>query len=112
MTRKLYWLAFKVGDEYKLSSYRCDTREQAIHHGLKHVLDRELVAAPEEMTSQGWVPCLDLNQPFRRHGDEAPHCSRCSRCHYRRPPSVRLRQLLRPKGPQALPRCPGLPQLR
>ena len=103
MTRKLYWLAFKVGDTHRLSSYRCDTREQAIHHGLKHVLDRELVADPGEMTSQGWVPCLDLNQPFRRHGDEAPHCSRCSRCHYRQPPSVRLRQLLRSKGPQALP---------
>ena len=53
-----------------------------------------------------------LNQPFRRHGDEASHCSRCSRCHYRRPPGVRLRQLLRSKGSQAVPRCPGLPQLR
>ena len=42
MTRKLYWLAFKVGDEYKLSPYRCESRQDAMRHGMEHVLDREL----------------------------------------------------------------------
>ena len=44
METKLYWLAFKVGDEYRLSPYCCESRQEALRHGMEHVLDRELVA--------------------------------------------------------------------
>ena len=48
MTQQLFWLAFRVCDTYKLAPYHCETRQQAIHHGLEHVLDRELVAVFSE----------------------------------------------------------------
>ena len=48
MTTKTYWLAFRTGDQYALSPFHCDSRQQAIHHGLEHVLDRELVAVFSE----------------------------------------------------------------
>ena len=44
METKTYWLCFRLGDQYALSPFHCETRQQAIHHGLEHVLDRELVA--------------------------------------------------------------------
>lgn len=44
METKTYWLAFRVGDDYKLSPYRCESRQDALRHGMEHVLDRELVA--------------------------------------------------------------------
>ena len=44
MERKLYWLAFKVGDHYRLSPYRAESRQNALRHGMEQVLDRELVA--------------------------------------------------------------------
>ena len=44
MATKLYWLPFKVGDEYKLRPYRAESRQDALRHGMEHVLDRELVA--------------------------------------------------------------------
>ena len=44
MTQKLYWLAFKSGDDYSLSPYQAESREDALRHGMEHVLDRELVA--------------------------------------------------------------------
>ena len=44
MKTKLYWLAFKVGDEYKFIPYRAETRQDALRHGMEHVLDCELVA--------------------------------------------------------------------
>ena len=44
MKRKLYWLAFKKGDDYWLSPYRAESRQDALRHGMEHVLDRELVA--------------------------------------------------------------------
>ena len=44
MTHKLYWLAFKVGDNYRLCPYRAESRQDAPRHGMEHVLDRELVA--------------------------------------------------------------------
>ena len=40
----LYWLCFKDGDGYELSPYRAETRQDALRHGMEHVLDRELVA--------------------------------------------------------------------
>ena len=42
--RKLYWLAFKVGENYRLCPYRAESRQDALRHGMEHVLDRELVA--------------------------------------------------------------------
>ena len=48
METKTYWLAFRTGDQYALSPFHCETRQQAIHHGLEHVLDRELVAVFSE----------------------------------------------------------------
>jgi len=42
MTSKLFWLAFKLGDEYLLSPYRAQSRKDALRHGMEHVLDREL----------------------------------------------------------------------
>ena len=56
MTRKLYWLAFKVGDEYKLSPYRCESRQDA----MRHVLDRELVAVFSEDAGLSIEEMLDL----------------------------------------------------
>ena len=44
METKLYWLAFKVGDDYELSPYRAETQQDALRQGMEHVLDRELVA--------------------------------------------------------------------
>ena len=44
MENKLYWLCFKVGDDYRLSPYSCESRQKALHHGMEHVLDRQLVA--------------------------------------------------------------------
>ena len=44
MKNKLFWLCFRVGDNYRLSPYCCESRQQALHHGMEHVLDRELVA--------------------------------------------------------------------
>ena len=44
MTKQLYWLAFRVGDNYRLCPYRCESRQEALRHGMEHVLDRELVA--------------------------------------------------------------------
>ena len=44
MERKLYWLAFKHGDDYWLSPYRAESSQDALRQGMEHVLDRELVA--------------------------------------------------------------------
>jgi len=46
--RKLYWLAFKAGDNYRLYPYRAESRQDALRHGMEHVLDRELVAVFSE----------------------------------------------------------------
>ena len=39
-----FWLCFKDGDSYELSPYRAESRQDALRHGMEHVLDRELVA--------------------------------------------------------------------
>ena len=44
MKNKLYWLCFRVGDDYKLSPYWAESRQQALHHGMEQVLDQELAA--------------------------------------------------------------------
>ena len=44
MTQKLWWLAFKAGDEYKLSFCPAASKQDAVLYAMKHVLYRELVA--------------------------------------------------------------------
>jgi hypothetical protein len=68
MTRKLYWLAFKVGDQYKLSPYRCESRQDAMRHGMEHVLDRELVAVFSEDAGFTIEEMLDLATFMQRPG--------------------------------------------
>ena len=42
MTQQLFWLAFRVGDDYTLSPYLVESQQQALHHGMEHVVDQEL----------------------------------------------------------------------
>lgn len=44
MTQKLWWLAFKAGDDYKLSFCPATSQQDAVRYGRQHVLYRELVA--------------------------------------------------------------------
>ena len=44
MDQQLFWLAFKAGDDYILSPYLAESRQEALHHGMEHVLDQELAA--------------------------------------------------------------------
>ena len=44
MKNKLYWLCFWDGQQHRLSPYCCESRQEALRHGIEHVLDRELVA--------------------------------------------------------------------
>ena len=60
METKLYWLCFRVGDDYKLSPYRCESRQEAMRHGMEHVLDRELVAVFSDDLSLTHDQMLDI----------------------------------------------------
>ena len=44
MTQKLWWLAFKAGDDYKLSFCPATSQQDAVRYCRQHVLYRELVA--------------------------------------------------------------------
>jgi len=44
MDQLLFWLAFKSGDNYTLSPYWVEARQEVLHHGMEHVLDQELAA--------------------------------------------------------------------
>jgi len=44
MDTKLFWLAYRLGDRYRLCPCQAQSRQAAIHYGIEHVLDRELVA--------------------------------------------------------------------
>ena len=44
MTQKLWWLASKAGDDYKLSFCPVVSQQDAVRYGRQHVLYRELVA--------------------------------------------------------------------
>ena len=68
MENKIYWLAFKVGDEYKLSPYRCESRQAALRHGMEHVLDRELVAVFSDDVTLTLDEMLDLAPVLPRPG--------------------------------------------
>jgi len=60
---KLYWLAFKVGNDYRLSPYQGESRQDALRHGMEHVLDRELVAVFSEDIGLNQAQMLGL-APF------------------------------------------------
>jgi len=60
MTTKLYWLAFKVGDNYRLCPYRAESRQDALRHGTGHILDGQLVAIYSEGIS------LNIGSPIWR----------------------------------------------
>ena len=68
MKGKLYWLAFKKDDEYWLSPYRAESRQDALRHGMEHVLDRELVAVFSEDTELSPNQMLDLASIMPRPG--------------------------------------------
>ena len=66
--RKLYWLAFKKGDDYWLSPYRAESRQDALRHGMEHVLDRELVAVFSEDVDLTVEQMLELAPALPRPG--------------------------------------------
>ena len=68
MTHKLYWLAFKVGDNYRLCPYRAESRQDALRHGMEHVLDRELVAVFSDEVGFSFEEMLDLATVMPRPG--------------------------------------------
>ena len=68
MKRKLFWLAFKKGDDYWLSPYRAESRQDALRHGMEHVLDRELVALFSEDVDLSVEQMLELAPALRRPG--------------------------------------------
>ena len=68
MENKLFWLAYRVGDDYKLSPFHCETRQQAIHHGLELVLDRELVAVFSDDVTLTLDQMLELAPVLPRPG--------------------------------------------
>jgi len=68
MTHKLYWLAFKVGDNYRLCPYQAESRQDALRHGLNHVLDRELVAVFSDEVGLSFEEMLDLATVMPRPG--------------------------------------------
>ena len=68
MKGKLYWLAFKKDDEYWLSPYRAESRQDALRHGMEHVLDRELVAVFSEDVDLTVEQMLDLAPALPRPG--------------------------------------------
>ena len=60
MKRKLYWLAFKKEGDYWLSPYRAETRQDALRHGMEHILNGELVAVFSEDAGLTVEKMLDL----------------------------------------------------
>ena len=68
MKNKLFWLAFRVGDDYKLSPYRAENRQDALRHGMEHVLDRELVAVFSDHHGFSFEEMLDLATVMPRPG--------------------------------------------
>ena len=44
MTQQLFWLAFKAGGDYTLCPYWAESRQQALHPGIEHVLNQKPAA--------------------------------------------------------------------
>ena len=57
---KLFWLAFKVGDNYRLCPYRTGSRQAAMQIGMECFLDRELVAVFSDEIGFSFEEMLDL----------------------------------------------------
>ena len=68
MERKLYRLAFKVGDNYRLCSYRPESRQAALRHGMDQVLDRERVALFSDEAGLTLDQMLELAPALPRPG--------------------------------------------
>ena len=68
MKGKLYWLAFKKDDEYWLSPYRAEARQDALRRGMEHVLERGLVAVFSEDTDLSPEQMLDLTSIMTKPG--------------------------------------------
>ena len=68
MKNTLYWLTFKAGDDYMLSPYLAESRQEALHHGMQHVLDRELVAVFSNDTTLEFDEMLRLAPLLPRPG--------------------------------------------
>jgi len=68
MERKLFWLAIKDGVHYRLCPYRAESRQDALRHGMEHVLDRELVALFSEDVDLSVEQMLELAPALRRPG--------------------------------------------
>ena len=60
MKTKLFWLTFKVGDNHRLCPFRATSRQEALRHGMEHVLDRELVAVFSDEAGFSFEQMLDL----------------------------------------------------
>jgi len=68
MTQKLFWLCFWDDQRHRLSPYCCESRQEALHHGMEHVLDRELVAVFSDEVSLTLEQILDLAPALPRPG--------------------------------------------
>ena len=61
MAQQMFWLAFKAGDDYTLCPYWAESRQQALHHGMEHMLDQELAAVFTEELGFTKVQILELS---------------------------------------------------
>jgi len=57
---KLFGLAFKVSDHYRLCPYRAESPHDAQRHGMEQVLDRELVAVFSDEAGLTFHQMLEL----------------------------------------------------
>ena len=62
MTQQLFWLAFKAGDDYMLSPYLAESRQEALHYGMEHVLDQELAGVFRDELGFSEEQMLELAQ--------------------------------------------------
>ena len=60
MTRKLFWLALKVGESYELCPCRAESRHHALRHGMEHHLDVELKAVISDQMGLSVPQMLEL----------------------------------------------------
>ena len=81
MDQQLFWLAFQADDDYKLSPYWAESRQQALRHGMEHVLELELAAVftgEQGFTEEQMLNRAQLLPPRTSpmHGIQVP--SRCT----------------------------------
>ena len=68
MTHKLYWLAFKVGGNYRLCPYLAESRQDALRHGMEYVLDWQLVTVFSDEDCFNFEEMLELATVMPRPG--------------------------------------------